>query len=246
MRNLLITETSRRRALAVLAATALLGSFSLGPAAALDRTVTDGQDEPAGVDITSVVYRNHERTAGAVVSVRDLHQKGRLVTRIGAPDSDAWYAATVRVASDGSLVARLRSVSDMGTHPVECDFDASWSAVDDTVTVRVPHSCLKFGFFMEREWFQSTMYHGSASDDAKGVDVGRGDSPGCATKDEMKGVHHGDKKFRVHQWLDTAGKYGDAGAGSYGRTYADCDGGAHWFVQYSIETHTVVNKGRVG
>lgn len=228
---------------AALATTAMV--VATGPASGLDRTVADGPDDPPGVDITSVVYRNHERTAGAVVSVRNLGDSGRMVTRIGPPDSDVWYAATVRMTGSGDLVTRLRIVDDRGTSPVDCDFDAAWVDADDAVSVTIPHTCLTFGRFMTREWFQSSMYKGAHSDDAKGVDVARGDSPGCATRAEMDEVKDGQTRFRVHQNLDTAGKYGDSGAGSYARTYRACDGGSRWFVQYSRQDDTVVNKGRL-
>lgn len=244
-----MTGVFRSRARRIVAATAALVTTAMvvatGPASGLDRTVPDGPDDPPGVDITSVVYRNHERTAGAVVQLRKLGDSGRMVTRIGPPDSDVWYAATVRMKGDGTMVTRLRIVSDMGTSKVDCDFNAAWINADDTVSVTVPHTCLTFGRFMTREWFQSSMYKGAHSDDAKGVDVGRGDSPGCATVGEMGKVKDGQTRFRVHQNLDTAGKYGDSGAGSYARTYRACDGGDRWFVQYSRQDNTVVNKGRV-
>ena len=234
-----------RSVLALLVSSAVAVSAPAAPADALERTVADGTGEPAGVDITSVVYDNQEHAAHWVVAVRDLGDRGRLVTRIGPPDSDVYYSVTVRVAKDGTLAQVLRYNTDTGSKAVGCDFFASWSADDDAVTVEVPQRCLDFGRFLEVAWFQSSTYHGAASDASKGVDVGRGDSPGCATKAEMKDVHQGQRKFRVHQRLDTAGTYDGGAAGSYGRTYEACDGGARWFIQYAANDDTVVNKGRV-
>ncbi len=247
MTPLRVLRDGHRRLVALLGVTALVAAPVLlaGPAHGLDRTVTDGPDEPPSVDITSVVYRNHERIAGAEVSVRHLGRTGRLVTAFGPPGSDVAYLAMVRRTSDGDLVTRLSYVTDVSKDRVDCDFNASWSSADDVVGVRVPHTCLRFGRFLEREWIQARMYRGSHSDTAKGVVVGRGDSPGCATVEEMDQVLPGQTRFRVHQRLDTAGRYGDAGAGSYARTYRACDGGARWFVQYSRQDNTVNNKGRV-
>ncbi len=237
---------SRRTTLALLSTAALLAAGWTTPATALQSTVSDGQDDPAGVDITSVTYDNQETAARWVVAVRDLGDRGRLVTRVGPPDSDVYYGVTVRVAKDGTLTQVMRYFTDTGSEAVGCDFFAEWSADEDTVTVEVPQRCLDFNRFLDTAWFQSTMYHGSASDPSKGVDVGRGDSPGCASKAEMHQVKDGDKKFRVHQMLDTAGKYDGGAAGTYGRTYTACDGGARYFIQYSGADDTVLNKGRVG
>lgn len=245
MRTFRITSRARRPAVTLLGALALVAGMVAGPAAAKERTVSDGEDEPASVDITSVVYINGEASAGSVVAVRELGDTGRVVTRIGPPDSDVTYHAMVRMKGDGTLVTRLTYVTDTGREPVDCDFTGTWSTDDSAVSVEVPHTCLQFGHFLTREWFQATMYRGPRSDATDSAVVGRGDTPGCATKAEMAQVHTGDKKFRVHQLLDTAGKYGDAGAGSYARTYRACDGGARWFVQYSAEDDTVNNKGRV-
>jgi hypothetical protein len=230
----------------LVAATTLALGLCSAPAAALQRNVMDGQDDPAGVDITSVSYDNAEHSAGWVVAVRNLGDRGRLVTRVGPPDSDIYYSVSVRVAQDGTLTKVMRYVTDTGSKAVGCDFFATWSTDDDTVTVEVPQRCLDFHRFRPTAWFQSTMHHGSASDSSKGVDVGRGDSPGCVTKAEMRRVHQGQRKFRVHERLDTAGKYDGGAAGSYGRTYVACDGGPRWFIQYAAHDDTVVNKGRVG
>jgi hypothetical protein len=247
MSDLRTTSRHRRLRFTVLSAVACSTALLAGPAAAEQTTVTDGQDEPASVDITSVTYDNGETTARSDVSVRALDDGdiGRVVTRIGPPGTDAFYEAMLRLKSDDTLVTRLTYVTDTGRDPVDCDFAASWSTSDDEVITEIPHTCLDFGHFQTRLYFQATMYRGSDSDEADSAVVGRGDSPGCATKGEMAQVHQGDKKFRVHQLLDTAGKYGDAGAGSYARTYRACDDGARWFVQYSADADTVVNKGRV-
>jgi hypothetical protein len=219
--------------------------MSAGAASAEQTTVSDGTDEPASVDITSVTYENGESTARSTVAVRSIGDSGRVITRIGPPDSDVFYDAMVRLKSDATLVTRLTYVTDTGRDPVACDFAASWSTSDDEVITEIPHTCLDFGHFLTRHYFAATMYRGSNSDQADSAVVGRGDTPGCATKGEMAKVHSGDKKFKVHQLLDTAGKYGDAGAGSYARTYRACDKGARWFVQYAADDDTVVNKGRV-
>ena len=165
----------------------------------------DGEDEPASVDITSVVYINGEASAGSVVAVRELGDTGRVVTRIGPPDSDVTYHAMVRMKGDGTLVTRLTYVTDTGREPVDCDFTGTWSTDDSAVSVEVPHTCLQFGHFLTREWFQATMYRGPHSDAADSAVVGRGDTPGCAAKAEMAQVHTGDKKFRVDQpWTPQA------------------------------------------
>ena len=223
----------------------LLAVGSAAPAGALESLVSDGQDDPAAVDITSAHYVNRERSVATTVAVRDLGDTGRLVARYGVPDSDSIYEARVRAKADGTLVTGLTYVTNISREPVSCSFSASWSPEEDFVAVQVPQRCLKFGTFLEETWFQATLHRGSDSDAVQGLDVGRGDSPGCASNTEMKKVAEGDKKFDVHQRLDTAGLYDGAGAGSYGRTYTACDGGDRWFVQYSAEDDTVVNTGRV-
>lgn len=225
-------------------AIALVTTLSGGAATAKTAHVTDGRDSPAAVDITSVTYRNQETRAGATVHVRDLRRTGKLVTLIGLPDSDSIYYVTVWVRSDGTLGKRLELVSDMSRTRRPCAISATWSPGTNSIRVSVPHSCLRFGRFPTRHWLRTGLTVGAAHDAARGIDVGRGSSPGCATAAEVKSLRRGDSKARVHAILDTAGRFGDRAAGGYSRLYRSCSGGKPWFVEYRGTTDTLVATGR--
>jgi hypothetical protein len=231
---------------ALVGATALMTLLVAAPAAAKTRQVTDGRDRPANVDIRSVTYRNGEARAGVAVRVRDLRPTGRLVALVGAPDSDVIYDATVWPRSDGTVGARLALVTADTRTPRSCPtMTATWSPDADTVEVSVPHTCLDFDAFLERHFMKVKVSDSGNQDAARGVEVGRGSSPGCATAREIRALHRGEPKARVHELLDTAGRFGDGGAGGYSRIYRSCSGGKPWFVGYDGTTHTLVAKGRV-
>ena len=231
---------------ALVSATALMTLFLAAPAAAKTKHVTDGRDRPASVDIQSVTYDNGESRAGVAVRVRDLQPTGRLVVLVGAPDSDVVYDATVWPRSDGTVGRRLELVTGQSRTPQPCPMmTATWAPDSDTVEVSVPHTCLDFDAFLER-YFMKAVVSGSGSQDAaRGVEVGRGSSPGCATAREIRALHRGDPKTRVHALLDTDGRFGDGAAGGYSRIYRSCSGGKPWFVDYEGATDTLVSKGRV-
>ncbi len=230
---------------AVVGAIVLTTALTSGPAAARTVHVKDGHDAPVGVDITSVTYRDQETTAGLTVHVRGLQRIGTLVAVIAVPASDVTYEATVTVHSDGSLDKRLELVTPVTRKQRPCAMVAAWSPRMDAVGVAVPQRCLTFGRFLSRHWMQATLSVGAARDEARGVVVGRGDSPGCATAAEMRSLHRGYPKSRVHAILDTAGRFGDGAAGGYSRLYRSCSGGKPWFVEYRGGTDTLVGTGRV-
>jgi hypothetical protein len=198
------------------------------------------------VDITSATYRNAESRARIRVAVRDLRGSGRLVARIAVPDSDAFFHATVVEHADGSRSKKFERVSNNVREAESCDFGARWSVDEDVVVVSVPHRCLRFGRFLPRHRFNATLHRNGDKDSSAGRDVGRGDSPGCVRKREMRRVHDGQKRGYVHQGLDTAGVFGDGGAGGYSRVYRACNGGPAWYIEYEGGTDLVVGKGRVG
>lgn len=230
---------------ALVGATVLTTTLTSGPAAARTVHVRDGHDAPADADITSVTYRDQETTAGMTVRVRDLRRTGTLVARIAVPDSDVSYEATVRVHPDGSLDKRLELVTPVSRKKRPCTIVAAWSPRTNAVAVEVPQRCLRFGQFLSRHWMQASLSVAGGRDDARGTVVGRGDSPGCATAAEIRSVHRGYPKARVHAILDTAGRFGDGAAGGYSRLYRSCSGGKPWFVEYRGTTNTVVDTGRV-
>ena len=223
----------------------VLSALFAAPAAGRTVHLTDGRDSPASADITSVDYRNGEARAAVTVHVRRLPPTGRLLTLVGAPDSDVIYHATVWVRSDGTIGRRLELVTDVSRMRRTCAMTAAWSARTDSIDVSVPHTCLEFGRFLERHWMKVRATVAGNQDAARGVDVGRGSSPGCATSGEIDGLRRGSTRTRVHALLDTAGRFGDGAAGGYSRVYRSCSGGKPWFVEYRGSTHTLVATGRV-
>ena len=230
---------------ALAGAAVLSTSLVAGPAAARTAEVSDGRDVPAGADLTSATDRNGEARVQVTAHVRALRHTGRVVALVGEPDSDVVYHATVWPRSDGTVGTRLELVTDVSHSPRACAISASWSVREDTVTVSVPQSCLQFGRFLERHYVRVTMSDHGGRDAARGVDVGRGSSPGCATAGEIRGLRRGQPKARVHALLDTAGRFGDGGAGGYSRVYASCSGGRAWFVEYDGTTDRLAATGRV-
>lgn len=234
------------RAMASLVTVAVLtATLQTGTASALSVRVTDATDRPATVDVTSATYRNSEFATGVTVHVRDLRRTGKVVIRIGPPDTDIMYYVTVWIRGDGTVGKRLEYVTNLSRERRACAVRAAWSASRNYVGVSVPHSCLKFGEFLTVEWFQATMSVGLASDPAAGRDVGRGSSPGCATAGEIASLRPGHTVSRAHAILDTAGRLGDVGAGTFTRVYRDCAGGRGWFVEYDLDSRRVLDKGRV-
>jgi hypothetical protein len=230
---------------AVVATTVLTTTLPSGSAAAKTAHVRDPRDAPANVDITSVIYRNQETSAGVTVHARDLQRTGTLVTVIAVPESDFSYEATVSVHSDGSLDKRLELVTPGTRRQRPCAMVAAWSPRTNAVALSVPHRCLRFGRFLSRHFMQATLIVSGSRDEARGVDVGRGDSPGCATAAEIRSLHRGYPKARVHAILDTAGRFGHGAAGGYSRVYQSCSGGKPWFVEYRGTTDRLVGTGRV-
>jgi hypothetical protein len=231
---------------ALVGATTLMTLLVAAPAAAKTKQVTDGRDRQANVDIRSVTYRNGELRAGVTVHVRDLQPTGRLVAVVGAPDSDVVYDVTVWPRSDGTVGTRLELVTAESRSPRSCrTMTATWSPDADTVEVSVPQKCLDFDAFLERHFMKAKVSGSGSQDAARGVEVGRGSSPGCATAREIRALHRGDPKTRVHALLDTDGRFGDGAAGGYSRIYRSCSGGKPWFVGYEGTTNTLVAKGRV-
>ena len=230
----------------VLAGAAVLTtSLVAGPAAALTVEVRDGRDVPASADLTSATYRDGEALVQVTAHVRALRPAGRVVALVGAPDSDTVYYATVRPRPDGTVGTRLELVTGVSRSPRDCAIAATWSVRTSTVEVSVPQSCLRFGRFLEQHYVQVRMSADGGRDATRGVDVGRGSSPGCATAGEIRGLRRGQPKARVHALLDTAGRFGDGGAGGYSRVYASCSGGRAWFVEYDGTTDRLAATGRV-
>ena len=48
----------------------------------------------------------------------------------------------------------------------------------------------------------------------------------------------------MHAHLDTAGRFGDGGAGGFSRTYRACQGGKPYWVEYDGRSNRVTGKGR--
>ena len=230
---------------ALAGAAVLSTSLVAGPAAARTAEVSDGRDVPASADLTSATYRDGEARVVVTAHVRALRQSGRVVALVGEPDSDVVYHATVWPRSDGTVGTRLELVTDVSHSPRACAISASWSVREDTVTVSVPQSCLQFGRFLERHYVRVTMSDHGGRDAARGVDVGRGSSPGCATAGEIRRLRRGVPQARVHALLDTAGRFGDGAAGGYSRIYRSCSGGRGWYVDYDGTTDRVEATGRV-
>jgi hypothetical protein len=230
---------------AVAAVLALSTAGAVDSASALTVRVPDARNTPAAVDIATVTYRNGEFSARATVHVRDLHRAGRLRLLVGPVDADVMYRATVWVKRNGELGKRFQYLTNTGTATRSCRFTATWSASKNHVRVSVPHTCLRFGRFLTTEWFRASLRVGAHADIAAGRNVGRGSSPGCATAAEIRHIHNGMGKPRAQAILDTAGRFGDGGAGGYSRVYRSCGGGRGWFVEYDGRTNRVIGKGRV-
>jgi len=218
---------------------------SAAPAQAQSVTVTDPRDPPARGDISRATYADRETSTTTVVRVRRLRPTGTLRTRIARPDSEVGYDAVVTARPGGKVHTRL--VHDTGTSrtTVVCDITASWSPGDDTIRVGVPQSCLRFRRFQARHSFRTSLTVGSSHDTAGSRVVGRGGSPGCATAGEMRRVHRGQSLASVHAHLDTAGRFGDGGAGGFSRTYRACQGGSRYWVEYDGRSERAIGKGRV-
>ena len=226
-------------------ATVLTTTLVAGPATARTVQVTDGRDVPAAADLTSATYRDGEARVQVTAHVRALRQAGRVVVLVGEPDSDLVYRATVWPRRDGTIGTRLELVSDASRSSRPCPVSATWSARAGTVEVSVPQTCLRFGRFLERHFVQVTVFADGARDAARGVDVGRGSSPGCATAGEIRRLRRGESKARVDALLDTAGRFGDGAAGGYSRIYRSCSGGRAWYVDYDGTTGRLETTGRV-
>ena len=217
-----------------------------GPAAARTVRPTDARDSPAHVDITGATYRDGEARASLSARVLDLQRTGTLVAFIGQPDSDFIYHATVSSRVDGTLATRLEQVTDASRTTVPCEgLTADWSVGASTASVSVPHACLRFGRFLDRHWMRVQVSDAGSRDSVRGLDVGRGSSPGCATAGEVRRLERGEKKVRVHELLDTDGRFGDGAAGGYSRVYRSCSGGRAWFVDYDGTTNRLLDTGRV-
>jgi hypothetical protein len=230
---------------ALAGAAVLTTSLAAGPAAARTVEVSDGRDVPAGADLTSATYRNGEARVQVTAHVRALRHTGRVVALVGEPDSDTVYHATVWPRPDGTVGTRLELVTNGSRSPRSCAITATWSVRTSTVEVSVPQSCLQFGRFLERHYVQVRTSAAGGRDVARGVVVGRGSSPGCATAGEIHGLHRGDTRARVHALLDTAGRFGDGAAGGYSRIYRSCSGGRPWYVDYDGTTDRLEATGRV-
>jgi hypothetical protein len=215
------------------------------PAQARSITVTDPRDPPPRGDISRATYDDRETSTTTVVQVRRLRSSGTLTTRIARPDAQVGYDAVVTAGPGGHVSTRL--VHDTGTSrsTVACDISASWSTGSDTIRVSVPQSCLRFSHFQSRHWFRTTLTVGNSHDAARSRVVGRGGSPGCATAGEMRRVHRGQSLVSVHAQLDTAGRFGDGGAGGFSRTYRACQGGHRYWVEYDGRSEKAIGKGRV-
>jgi hypothetical protein len=61
----------------------------------------------------------------------------------------------------------------------------------------------------------------------------------------MRRVTNGERISTVHERLDTAGEFGDGGAGGFSRVYRSCRGGRPFWVEYDGRSRRVVGKGRV-
>lgn len=223
---------------------AIVLAVTASPASSQVRRVTDPRNVPASTDIRSVTYGNHEFSTVTVVKVRSLPATGSLVVRVAPMDADVIYNARVSRTPAGVLQKRFTYVTNTSTSVRPCTFVASWSMRADQVRVAVPHSCLRFGRFLTNHWMQATFSSGGHRDAATGRDVGRGDSPGCVTRAEYRRVARGQPMSTVHAQIDTAGRFGDGGAGGFSRLYKACRGGTYW-IEYDGWRHTVLGKGRV-
>jgi hypothetical protein len=213
------------------------------PAAAQVRTYSDPRNNPASSDIQSVTYANHETSALTSVKVRSLQRTGSVLVRLAPQDADVMYYARVTRSLAGTMTKRFTYVTNTTSTAKPCSFSASWSTSTDRVRVRVPHSCLKFGRFLSGHWMKASFSSAGHGDAAWGRDIGRGDSPGCVTPTEFRGVGRGQVMGTVHARLDTAGRFGDGGAGGFSRVYRACRGGIYW-IEYNGHTNKVAGKGR--
>jgi hypothetical protein len=242
-----ISDTSPARLVTalLLALTGAVATIGIAaPASARSVTVTDPVDPPPRGDLRIVTYADRETTAVTTAHVRRLRSTGTLRTRIARPGSKNRYDAVVSATRGGHVTARLVHVTGHARTAVRCDLGATWSARTDTIRVSVPQSCLRYGRFLSQHWFRTTLSVASSSDAAPGRRVGRGGSPGCATAGELRRVTRGQRLGDVHAHLDTAGRFGDGGAGGYSRVYRACQGGKPYWVEYDGRTRRVTGKGR--
>lgn len=195
----------------------------------------DALDAAARVDITRVTYTNREFTVSTRVKVENLRRMGTLRLKVAPRDTDIAYIASVAVRSDGTLKRHLRFSSLGRSYPSSCRVGAMWSAGKDVARISVPHSCLKFGRFHTRYYMKTWLRSGEARDHAAARTVGRGDTPGCATKTEVGRLKKGMAKAHVHARLDTTGRFGDGGGGGYSRIYRSCFGGEPWILEYRYD-----------
>ena len=178
--------------------------------------------------------------------VRALAATGRLVVIIARPDSDTLNELTVRSRADGKVTTKLENVTNRSRNTLECGAaTASWSADDDQVKVSVPQSCLNLEGFLSRHWVEGRLSRNGVSDEADARVVGRGDTPGCVTRSEFRAVKRGQRMGVVHARLDTAGRFGDGGAGGFSRLYRVCDGGNAYAIEYNGHTGRVAGKFRL-
>jgi hypothetical protein len=224
---------------------ALVAAITLAaPASARSVTVTDPRNPPPRGDIREATYADHENVAVTTVHVRHLRSTGTLRTRITRVGSGVGYEAVVSASPGEELSTRLVHVTDDARTTVTCDLTATWSTQSDTIRVTVPQSCLRFGHFQSRHSFATSLKVDGSRDTAASEVVGRGDSPGCATAGEMRRVTDGQRLAAVHAHLDTAGRFGDGGAGGFSRVYRPCGGGRPYWVEYDGRSQQVVGKGR--
>lgn len=217
------------------------------PATARSVTITDPVNSPGRGDISAATYADRQLALSARVDVRRLRLAGRLRLRVSAPGSAVRYVATVTAPTSSGISPSigLERLAAGSRTPVACDLSGTWSAEADRVRLRVPHSCLAFGRFRYRHTVSAKLAVGAHRDAAVARTVGRGDTPGCATAGELRRVRTGERRGVVHTHLDTAGRFGDGGAGGFSRVYRACDGGEPFYVEYDGQTSRVVGKGRV-
>lgn len=236
------------RGLAVLwALLALVGLVSLPvPAAeAKTATVTDARNGPASADIVKARYVNGERAARVSIRIRRLSKTGRFTAIVGPPGSDVFYLVKITRHADGKVAKTFSSALEDRRESRDCAMAARWNLRTDKVTVTIPQSCLNFGRFMTSYWFDARFRHAGHRDLANGKVVGRGDTPGCVTRAEFKSVHHGERKNRVREHLDTVGTPAGGFAGGLTRAYRSCSGGPGYGISYDGLTGRVVEKVKV-
>lgn len=235
---------SARRALVVLAV-AVVGASGVGSANALSTTVTDPVDSPANADVHSARFGNAELTLTTTVAVRSLQRAGRMAVTVTVPNTKPWYLASVWVRQDGTLGKQL-DYHDGATTRRSCAMTASWSTSTDTIRLQVPQSCLAFGRYVGSYALSSRLTVGSTTDSTTPVLLSRGDTPDCATADELSQVHRGDSMARVHMILDMIGVSDGGSATTVTRFYQECGGPNGWTVRYEKSHRTVLSTQRVG